>query len=93
MVNLNVNNRYKRTEKVSLYVFFLSIQHLPLLTRILLHPNYCAVDLAFKQTVWCWAVVPVDVVVRELRIIDETDKSKKKRHVLLFVLLSNIFPF
>ena len=65
MVDLNVNNRYKCTEKVSLYIFLLSIQNLLFLTLVLLLLNCCAVDLTFEQIVRYRVVVPVDVLVRE----------------------------
>ena len=68
MVDLKVNDRYERTEKVSLYNFLPSIQYFLFLTLVLLLLDCCAVDLTFEQSVWYRAPVPVNIVVRELGI-------------------------
>ena len=71
MVDLNVKDRYERTEKESLYIFLFSIQHPLFLTLVLLLLGYCAVDLTFEQIVRRGALVLVDVVVRELGIFGQ----------------------
>ena len=69
MVDLNVHDMDERTEKVSLYIFLLFIQHILLLTFVLLLLDCCTANLIFEQTVQHRAVVPVDVVVQELWIL------------------------
>ena len=77
---MNDHDTDGRTEKVSLHVLLLFIKHLLLLTLVLLLLDCSAVDLTFDQTVRRRAVVPVDVVVRELGIL-WTERINRKRKV------------
>ena len=83
MVDVNNHDTDKRTKKVSSHVLLLFFQHLLLLTRVILLLDCCAVDLTFEQTVRRRAVVPVDVVVRELRIFRALQREAAVFNALL----------
>ena len=94
MVNLNVYDIDEHEEKVSLHIFPLFIQHILLLTIVLLLLNCCATNLIFEQTIQRRAIVPVDIVVQELGISRTKRISQnRKGNFIFFFLLSNIFPF
>ena len=69
MVDLYVHDMNKRTEKISSYIFLLFIQHILLLTFVLLLLDCCATNLIFEQTVQHRAVVTVNVIVQELGVL------------------------
>jgi len=93
MVNLNVNDRYEATEKVSLYIFLLSIPHLLFLTLVLLLLDCCAVYLTFEQIIWRGAVVSGDVVFRELGIFERRINLKRKGKFFSLFFYPTSFPF
>ena len=93
MVNLNVNDRYEATEKVSLYIFLLSIPHLLFLTLVLLLLDCCAVYLTFEQIIWRGAVVSGDVVLRELGIFERRINLKRKGKFFSLFFYPTSFPF
>ena len=68
MVDLNDHDTDKRTENISSYILLLFLQHMFLLTLVLLILNFFAVNLTFNQTIRCLAIMPVVVVVQELGI-------------------------
>ena len=80
---MNDHDTVERKEKVSSYMLLLFFQHLLLLTRVLLPLNCCAVDLTFEQTVRRRAVVPVDVVVRDLGIFRALQREAAVFNALL----------